>query len=607
MSTPTRSNWPAYCVAAIYAAVVGITISRHEPWADEAQGWLLARDARLVDLWTKLLHYEGAPGLWHTLLHVLIRLGMPYGGLNIVSGFLGLAAVWLLVTRAPLPILIRMFLPFTFFLCYQYSVVARSYCLLPVLLFGCAIVYKDAMRRLGLFTTLLLLIAAVSMQGFVISASIAVASVVSNARLELSRKRFALAAAAYLLGLVLLAACAWPAADSGPVNHANYSLVHLLQVSAYSFREAFTGQWIASLAVIILSLPFLWRGGGLTVFVLSSAGLCALGSIIYMQVWHLGLLFLVWLFAIWISAANTKSSASLWAALVIVIVFQGYWTVRSITFDWVHAYSGSLEAARYLRTAGISKSPVMGIGFSSTAIQPYFAANLFTNVSGGNSRPAFWTWSTHNHVNEPSPLFSSRRPEYVIVGYKGLDEKKRWAQMVNMAGYQPVRHFDGNLFWRTAILEPEAFDLYKRGAKIDASSMFSAINTADPATEKQLISGFFDVEENRWRWTGPAFSALLKSPEGIEWNGAKLVVHLFIPATQIQKLGVMKLSMDIDGDPLKPEIFTTAGEHTLSRDLQPNTKSSGVLPVNFSFDKTAPPSGSDARELGAIITSISLQ
>ena len=605
--TATRSQWPAYCASAVYAVIVGITISRHEPWADEAQAWLLARDASLVDLWSRLLHYEGSPGLWHTLLHVLIRLGMPYGGLNIVSGIFGLAAIWFLVTRAPLPVLIRMCLPFTFFLCYQYAVVARSYSLLPVLLFGCAIIYKKATRRLGLFTTLLLLIAAVSMQGFVISVAIAIAFGVSNARVELDRKKLASATVVYSVGLVFLAVCAWPAVDASPVNHANYSLWHLLQVSGYSLRDAFTGQWIASLLVLILSLPFLWRGGGLAVFILSTAGLCAFGSIIYMQVWHLGLLLLVWLFAVWISAASTKPSASLFAAFVIVIAFQGYWAIRSIGYDWVYAYSGSLEAARYLRATGISKRPVMGIGFSSTAIQPYFTGNFFTNVGRGKSGPAFWMWSSRNHVNEPSPLFSSRRPEYVIVGYKDLAERTRWAKMVNMGGYQPVQHFDGNLFWRARILEPEAFDLYKRGTEIDASSMSSIIKMEDPTTEKQLISGFFDLEENRWRWTGSAFSAILKAPDGLQQNGVKLVLNLFVPASQIQKLGAMTLSVDVDGDSLKPETFTTAGEYTFSRDVQPTAKSSGVLPVNFSFDKTAPPSGPDARELGAIITSISIQ
>ncbi|MDQ2949142.1 MAG: hypothetical protein M3Y27_24925, partial [Acidobacteriota bacterium] len=229
------------------------------------------------------------------------------------------------------------------------------------------------------------------------------------------------------------------------------------------------------------------------------------------------------------------------------------------------------------------------------------------NINGGIGRPAFWAWSKYNHADDPSPLFSSRRTEYVIVGYKELSERVRWAKLLKMAGYEPLQHFDGNLFWRTAILEPEAFDLYKHVTKVDRGAFTSILNMADPAAGKQLLSGFFEVEANAWRWTGPRFSVLLKFPQEIEQAGGELIVHLSIPVAQIQKLGAMTLSVDIDGDPLSPGTFSKAGEQTFRRVVQPNARYSGVLPVNFSFDKASPPSSQDERELGAIVTSISLQ
>ena len=66
---PTVRRWPAYAGLTIYTVVLAAAISHHEAWADEAQSWLLARDAGLVELWTRLLHYEGTTGLWQTLLH----------------------------------------------------------------------------------------------------------------------------------------------------------------------------------------------------------------------------------------------------------------------------------------------------------------------------------------------------------------------------------------------------------------------------------------------------------------------------------------------------------------------------------------------------------
>ncbi len=62
-------------LALAYSVIVAVAIRTHEPWADEAQSWLIARDANLLEIWTKLVRLEGSPGLWHSLLHVLISLG----------------------------------------------------------------------------------------------------------------------------------------------------------------------------------------------------------------------------------------------------------------------------------------------------------------------------------------------------------------------------------------------------------------------------------------------------------------------------------------------------------------------------------------------------
>ena len=475
----SRAQFALYGSAILYVAVVVAAIWHHEPWADEAQSWLLARDASLLELWTRLMHYEGSPGLWQTLLHILTGVGVPYVGLNITSGVLGFSAIWLLLRNAPFPLGIRLTLPFTFYLCYQYAVVARSYSLLPLLLFACAMVYpetgvqrsaatrdKGPVRRYWLFTILLCLLAAVSIHGMVLSFSIwlvfqfsVAAEYFDTASAE--RKKLLAAAAVYLIVVALLAASAWPAKDVRFTPYPNYSMEHLLTVSANAFSQAFTGEWILSAAMVALSIPFLWRGRGLVVFALSSVLLCAVFGLIYSQVWHQGLLFLVWLFAIWIAANNTKITTPAIAALIVVIAFQCYWTIQSVRYDWSYPYSGSQEAARFLQQADIPRLQLYAIGYACTGIQPYFAANIFANFNPGR-RVAYWDWSSRNHVNQDSENLAALRPDYVLVGYKGIGEHLIWTRLVKKAGYQMERHFDGNVFWHTRVLEPEAFDLYRR-------------------------------------------------------------------------------------------------------------------------------------------------
>ena len=123
---------------ALYAALLAYIIPRHEPWADEAQAWELAKSLSLKSLFGTYIHYEGSPGLWHALLWMLSRMHVTYSGMHWIAGFIALAAMALLTIAAPFPLLLRLLLPFTYFFAFQYSVVARSYVLFPAILFALA-------------------------------------------------------------------------------------------------------------------------------------------------------------------------------------------------------------------------------------------------------------------------------------------------------------------------------------------------------------------------------------------------------------------------------------------------------------------------------------
>jgi hypothetical protein len=160
------------------------------------------------------------------------------------------------------------------------------------------------------------------------------------------------------------------------------------------------------------------------------------------------------------------------------------------------------------------------------------------------------------------------------------------------------------LFWRTAVLEPEGFDLYRR---VGAPHLRSSIDIADPATAGQLMSGFYDLEGNSWRWTAGHFSVALGRPPDAEKNGARLTLHLVIPETQIRDLGAMTLRAEVNGHSLGAETFSTPGDATYERDIPAQEFSRGVLLVDFAFDKARAPAGGEGRELGAIARGILIE
>jgi hypothetical protein len=514
----------------------------------------------------------------------------------------------LLLRYAPLPLFIRMLLPFSYYLCYQYAVIARSYALLAPLLFAIAAMYPKARRKLALTTVLLCLLAGVSVHGFLISGCVWLVLygplVLQWRKLESSQRwKLAIAACAYCFILSFLMVCAWPAKDVAFAEHRGLANLHLLpEVAKASFAGAFTGYWLASLAVIALSLPFLWRGGGWLFFLLASAALCLFGTIVYSQVWHLGTLFLAWLFAIWISAYKARITAPTVVALIAAIGFQCYWTAAAIRYDWSHAYSGSLAAAQYLRSTGYPSGGLYAIGYPTTALQPYFSQNIYSDFDN-EANGGYWDWSKRNTANDPSALFAADRRELVLVGYKDSAEKKRWADLLALLGYGPARHFDGGTFWQTGVFEAESFDLYRKSSNPHAAS---SVNMADPAQAAQLLNGFHSVEAGTWRWTAKTFSVLLKAPPGSERKGAELALKFYLPDLQIHRLGAMTLSADAGGRALPSRTFTESKDYTYSAHIPAEALQSGFVAVNFRLDKAAAKLNGDKRELGVVATEVSL-
>lgn len=203
-----RWGWIESAVLAGYAVVVALGIAWHEPWADEAQAWLIARS---MGWWRMMFHgvrYEGSPGLWHTFCWILIRLHIGFAGMHWAAGVAAVAAVAVLLRYSPFPLGLRVLLPFGFWLAYQDAVVARSYVLFAVLAFPAAAILRAVAQnqersasraRLAGLALLLGLMANLSVHGFVISIGLAVVAAVLLRRRSRAGNRTGAAMPAALL------------------------------------------------------------------------------------------------------------------------------------------------------------------------------------------------------------------------------------------------------------------------------------------------------------------------------------------------------------------------------------------------------------------------
>jgi hypothetical protein len=161
-------------VLLVFTTIAAVAVWFHEPWADEAQAWLIARDLGIPGMLHQM-GYEGSPPLWHLLLWVLIRLHLPYAALGAVSLTLMAAAIYIWLRWSPLPAPVRLLLPFAFYYQYQYAVVARSYALSIFLAFAAVALWRAKPVRVIPFGLVVALLAQTNMHGFMIAGGIACA------------------------------------------------------------------------------------------------------------------------------------------------------------------------------------------------------------------------------------------------------------------------------------------------------------------------------------------------------------------------------------------------------------------------------------------------
>jgi hypothetical protein len=424
--------------------------------------------------------YEGSPVLWHLLLAGPAHVGMPYATIQWLAFGLALIGALILLYRAPLPLPLRIAAPFTFFLAYQYAVVARNYCLLPPLLWFIAVLYPRRDERPFLYVGLLALFANVSLHGTLIALALAGLHVVEIVRRRPRlRRRLTIAYAGFAAVVGLIVFQLWPPADLGsPAPRGlNLSPVNFVLVSADALNNALTERWPLSFAALAMSLVWFWRQRCLALYLAPTLLLLTLFAVKYMNAWHEGILFLVWLFALWRSFAEPERSRfdkrflrpAVVAAALLVFAVQIYWAATALSNDWRFAYSGSGAAAECLHERGLDRRTVYASGFQTIALLPYLPDNCFANFNGGRARPCYWLWSAPPPMPAGDGLqpdstaasyaeIAAQHPDVIVLGLK----KPHQLDPPTPPGYAVVGSFPGWLFWKDRTLEPDAFVILER-------------------------------------------------------------------------------------------------------------------------------------------------
>lgn len=142
-----------------YLAVTAFVTLRHEPWADEIQPWLLARDMDFPSLmWMIFNNYDRHPGVWYLVLFPFARAGLPVISMAVLNWLFAVTASAVFFFRAPFSRIVRYAFIFGYFMFYEYPVIARHYALTILLIFLIAWIYEKRHEKPILYGALILLL-----------------------------------------------------------------------------------------------------------------------------------------------------------------------------------------------------------------------------------------------------------------------------------------------------------------------------------------------------------------------------------------------------------------------------------------------------------------
>lgn len=156
------------------------------------------------------------------------------------------------------------------------------------------------------------------------------------------------------------------------------------------------------------------------------------------------------------------------------------------------------------------------------------------------------------------------------------------------------------------LLSPACKKMRRPFQRTDEQIFSSVANAGDPREAQQFRKGFYGVEANAWRWTGKHFQVVLSPPRRQAGKTVQLVLKLSVPDTVIKSLGPIRLSAAMDGFQYAPQDFAEAGSFTYARDVPPNRLTGDRVVVDFDLDKAMPPTATDYRELGIIVSQAGL-
>ncbi|HMB00344.1 MAG TPA: AbfB domain-containing protein, partial [Spirochaetota bacterium] len=397
-------------IFALYFLLSFFLIYFHEPWRDESQAWLIARDLPLWSIFSQM-RYEGTPALWHFILAPFAKLDFPYFTESVIHWLIACSFTWLLIFKSPFKLITKTAFILSFYFLYEYVAVARNYNLTVLLLFLLAWFYPLRHKKTGVYALLLALLFNANSHSMGAAAALFLHYIIEIIHMRKYRRYWlpVVLVAAAALGAVLQVKAPW----YPPLKHSLVNTKPLLEALQGSFFEPYLKAvskalhpfnkvnniyfffylfMILAVSNRLLPLLTLLLSNLLLVYIFATTH--------HGSTRHFGLILVFLCYAFWISyqndktkpnkkravnrklskyypAINTAFGKMRTAAVTVFTLFLLYSSLESFRFytdDIKYQYSGAEEAAAFLLKEGNKNKLLTGYKTGKvSSIAPYLS------------------------------------------------------------------------------------------------------------------------------------------------------------------------------------------------------------------------------------------
>ena len=394
----------------------------HEPWFDETEAFVIARDASIKEILFFVNHYECHPPLWHLFLAIFAKLGVNYiVTLRIAALIWNTLAVYVILFKAPFQKIYRILLPFSYYLFFQYGIVSRCYSMAIVAFLLVAITFKEKNKHPFKFSFSLIFLSFTTLYGLIFAFGITLVwlyeimrEVISLRKEDKSISVWKTVKNRFCALLILLAAAIIIMLIVHPYSNTSglyvtkehsyiYKLLYLLFVApieatftAFQWSDTSIGFFsleVYEIAVIVLLflilfmvLFFMPEGYGKKKYLFIPYMIYApLGAAMYIYNHHIGLTYLYMLFYAWIcfdgyqkddkvrekSFWETKAGKWLQTSdgklifnlrsfyFMIIVLIGVYWTGSSSYYDITQKYMSCVGINRFISDNNLEDAKIM--------------------------------------------------------------------------------------------------------------------------------------------------------------------------------------------------------------------------------------------------------